>query len=132
MVNAERLGPPRPTISLRLFSEAFAPDGSSLVSAGYGNSRVLHHLAEALGWVNGGRLEQDHATSICFMGFRSALLEIYIADREKVRIELFDSEGRYLRDPAEIDRCYALCLQRETFGWKAACKRHVVLPWVGF
>lgn len=91
---------------------AFAPDGSVLITDGYGNSRVLQYTAEGTRlkeWgspgAGPGQFHLPHAIQV------STAEVIYVADRENGRIELFDLTGRYLRSFADVGRCYALRLE---------------------
>lgn len=91
---------------------AFAPDGSVFITDGYGNSRVLQYTAEGTKFkewgspgAGPGQFRLPHAIQVSTAGV------IYVADRENGRIELFDLAGRYLRNFADVGRCYALRLE---------------------
>ena len=91
---------------------AFAPDGDLFITDGYGNDRVLEYTADGTKvrqWgapgAGAGQFHLPHAIQVSSTGV------IYVADRENGRIELFDLSGRYLRDFADVGRCYALRLK---------------------
>lgn len=77
---------------------AFAPDGSVYISDGYGNSRVLKFSPEGkflLQWGKKGTAPGEfnlvHAVAVDQQG------QVYVADRNNARIQVFDESGRFLR-----------------------------------
>jgi len=80
---------------------AVAKDGSFYVSDGYGNSRVVKFSAEGkylFEWGTkgrgGGEFDIPHAIELDDRG------NVYVADRENGRIQVFDSNGTFLREAA--------------------------------
>lgn len=83
---------------------AVLPDGSFFVSDGYRNTRVAKFSPEGrflFQWGRPGRGEGEfntpHGIDVDAQG------QIYVADRENDRVQVFDAEGRFLRqikDPA--------------------------------
>jgi peptidylamidoglycolate lyase len=77
---------------------AIAADGSIYVADGYGNARVVKFSAEGsyqMEWggrgAAPGQFDVPHGIAIDSRG------ELYIADRGNARIQVFDGEGRFLR-----------------------------------
>jgi peptidylamidoglycolate lyase len=77
---------------------AIAKDGSFYVSDGYGNSRILKFSAQGkylLEWGKKGDKEAQfnipHGINLDYNG------NIYVADRENNRIEVFDPDGRFIK-----------------------------------
>ncbi len=77
---------------------AVAKDGSIYVSDGYGNSRIVKFSATGkyvLAWGNKGKgpgeFNIPHALELDDSG------NVYVADRENHRIQVFDGEGRFLQ-----------------------------------
>ena len=90
---------------------AFAPNGHVLITDGYGNARVLEYTAEGekvRDWghhgTGPGNFNLPHAIQVSRTG------AVYVADRENGRIEVFDLNGKFLRQFDEWGRCYALRL----------------------
>ena len=81
---------------------AVAADGSFYVSDGYGNSRVVKFSAEGkylFEWGRKGSSENEfdipHAIELDDKG------NVYVADRENHRIQLFDSNGKFIKQLAD-------------------------------
>jgi peptidylamidoglycolate lyase len=77
---------------------AIAKDGSFYVSDGYGNNRILKFSAEGkylLEWGKKGNKQGEfnlpHGISLDDKG------NVYVADRENNRIQIFDSNGKFLK-----------------------------------
>jgi len=77
---------------------AFAPSGEFYVSDGYGNSRVVKFSREGrylLSWgVRGtgpGQFNLPHSVAVDSRGL------VYVSDRENNRIQIFDPDGKFLR-----------------------------------
>ena len=77
---------------------AFTPNGDFFVSDGYGNSRVVKFNQEGkflLAWGKKGKGEGEfnlpHAVRLDSKG------QVYIADRENDRVQVFDQNGKFLR-----------------------------------
>jgi peptidylamidoglycolate lyase len=78
---------------------AIAKDGSFYISDGYGNSRVVKFSAEGkylLEWGKKGEgigeFDIPHSITLDENG------NVYVADRENKRIEVFNDKGRFLRE----------------------------------
>lgn len=76
---------------------AFAADGGIFVSDGYGNNRVVHYDAAGRfvrSWgvlgVERGSFSLPHSIAI------DSRDRVYVADRNNVRVQVFDREGRLL------------------------------------
>lgn len=76
---------------------AFAPNGDFYVGDGYGNSRVVKFSKDGkflLAWGKKGKAEGEfnlpHAVRLDSKG------NVYVADRENDRIQVFDAAGKYL------------------------------------
>ena len=77
---------------------AVTNDGSFYISDGYGNSRIIKFSAEGkylFEWGKKGNKESEfnipHGLDLDVSG------NVYVADRENNRIQVFDSSGRYLK-----------------------------------
>jgi hypothetical protein len=81
--------------------ERFGGGGAIWVADGYGSSLVHRfdkdgtHLAALSGEEGGGRFLCPHAVFIDRRGDKAP--ELYIADRENRRVQIYDLEGRYRR-----------------------------------
>lgn len=89
---------------------AFAANGDFYVSDGYGNSRVVKFSREGKflsAWgkkgTGPGEFNLPHAVQVDRQG------QVYVADRENNRIQIFDEQGRYLRQIEGLAP-YGLCL----------------------
>lgn len=77
---------------------AFTPSGDFYVSDGYGNSRVVKFSKEGrylLAWgkrgTGPGEFNTPHSIAVDSKG------QVYVSDRENNRIQLFDPNGKFLR-----------------------------------
>jgi DNA-binding beta-propeller fold protein YncE len=77
---------------------AFAPTGEVYVSDGYGNSRVVKFSREGkylMTWgkrgTGPGEFNTPHSVAVDSKG------EVYVSDRENNRIQVFDPNGKFLR-----------------------------------
>ena len=78
---------------------AVAPDGSFYVSDGYGNSRIVKFSQSGLyqfEWGNKGTQPGEfnipHAIDLDEKG------NVYVADRENKRVQMFDANGKFLKE----------------------------------
>ena len=78
---------------------AMAPDGCLFVSDGYGNSKVHKYSADGVllfGWgepgTGPGQFDLVHSVWV------DSDYHVYICDRENNRIQIFDGDGRFLRE----------------------------------
>lgn len=76
---------------------AFGPSGNAYVSDGYGNSRIVKFTARGAyltAWGKQGKgpgeFNAPHALAVDGQG------QVYVGDRENHRVQIFDSEGRFL------------------------------------
>ena len=76
---------------------AFAPDGDIFIADGYGNSRIVRldregNYKKAWGTlgVEPGNFSLPHAVAIDSKG------RVYVADRNNIRVQVFDADGRLL------------------------------------
>ena len=81
---------------------AVTDNGSFYVSDGYGNSRVIKFSADGkylFDWGKKGKSEGEfnipHAVSLDEKG------NVYVADRENKRVQVFDSTGKFLKQYAD-------------------------------
>ena len=78
---------------------AIANDGSSYVSDGYGNSRIIHFSAEGkylLEWGKKGssKTEFDTPHGLCLDDDEN----VYVADRENKRVQVFNPKGNFIKE----------------------------------
>ena len=78
---------------------AFGPDGSLYVADGYGNSRVVKYTPEGkyiTSWGSPGKgpgqFDTVHSVAIDSKG------TVFVSDRENNRIQVFDANGKYLKE----------------------------------
>lgn len=92
---------------------AVLPDGSFYVSDGYRNTRVMKFSAEGkflFQWGKRGKgpgeFNTPHAVAVDAEG------QVYVADRENDRVQVFDGQGRFLRQfkGEGIGRPYSVAL----------------------
>ena len=107
---------------------AFAPNGDFYVSDGYGNSRVVKFDKAGkylLAWGRKGAGEGDfnlpHAVRLDSKG------QVYVADRENKRIQVFDPGGNFLRQFANGVAPYGLFITPDDTVFVADGVAHEVL-----
>lgn len=89
----------------------FGPRGSVFVADGYRNARILEYTATGRlvrEWghpgTGPGEFQLPHSIVVDEAGI------IYVADRENGRVQLFDLEGRYLREWPKYGKTFSLAL----------------------
>jgi|SRR5579884_3082829 len=107
---------------------AFAPNGDFYVTDGYGNSRVVKFARDGrylLEWgtrgSGPGEFLLPHAVVLDAQG------RVYVADRESRRIEIFDSDGKFLRQWANIGAFSGLAMTGDQRIWAAGGGNVVLL-----
>lgn len=98
---------------------AFAPNGDFFVTDGYGNSRVVKYARDgvflkAWGRKGAGPGEFNLPHSAVVMGQR-----LLVADRENYRIQIFDLEGRFLEQWADLGSPWGLAVSPAGDLWMA-------------
>jgi peptidylamidoglycolate lyase len=92
---------------------AFASDGSIYVSDGYGNNRVAKFSSDGKFLFDWGHKGQDlgefdlpHSVAVDAQG------NVYVADRSNARIQVFDSNGKFLKawKSPELGRPWSLTI----------------------
>jgi DNA-binding beta-propeller fold protein YncE len=90
---------------------AFTPNGDFYVTDGYGNSRVVKFSRNGkyiLAWGKKGSAEGEfnlpHAIAIDSRGL------VYVADRENLRIQIFDAAGKFINQWKHVGRPIGLAL----------------------
>ncbi len=99
---------------------AIASDGSVFVADGYGNNRVVHFDAQgkyvkAWGKLGTGpdEFSLPHAIAI------DSKDRIYVADRNNVRIQIFNRDGQLIDSWANVIVPWGFCLTGEDHLWVA-------------
>ena len=107
---------------------AFAPNGDVYVSDGYGNSRVVKFdktgkflLAWGRKGAGEGQFNLPHAVRLDSKG------NVYVADRENQRIQVFDPVGKFLRQFANGVSPYGLFITQDDTLFVADGVAHKVL-----
>jgi len=97
---------------------AITPDGEVFVSDGYGNSRVVHFdkdgkFLKAWGKLGTGPGEFSivHAIALDSKG------KLYVADRNNVRVQVFDQSGKLLDQWRNLIVPWGLCVTRNDEIW---------------
>jgi DNA-binding beta-propeller fold protein YncE len=97
---------------------AVTPAGDIFVTDGYGNNRVVHLDRQGrfvkewgeLG-VKPGQFSQPHSIVVDSRG------RLYVADRNNVRIQVFDQAGKFLDEWREVVTPWGLCVTKEDDVW---------------
>ena len=99
---------------------AFAPNGDFYVTDGYGNSRVVKFSRDGrylFEWgtkgSGPGEFLLPHAAVLDAQG------RVYVADRENRRIEIFDANGKFLAQWANIGGFSGLAMTKDQRIWAA-------------
>lgn len=97
---------------------AFAPNGDIYVSDGYANERVVKYSANGkylLEWgkrgTGPGEFFLPHNVAVDGMG------RVYVTDRENRRIQVFDSNGKFLKQWQGVGGISALFITKEQQLW---------------
>jgi len=97
---------------------AFAPNGELIVTDGYGNDRVVRftrdgkYLGEFGKRGNGpGEFQLPHNAVVDAKGL------IYVSDRDNQRVEIFDSQGKYLRQWEHVGGVSSLIMTQDQHIW---------------
>jgi DNA-binding beta-propeller fold protein YncE len=97
---------------------AFAKNGDIYVADGYGNSRVVKfdrngNYIKAWGKFGAGigEFNLPHSVTVDNQG------RVYVADRENQRIQIFDSEGKFLQQWTGIGYPYGLLITPDQHIW---------------
>jgi len=103
---------------------AFAPNGELIVTDGYGNDRVVRFTKDgkylaAFGMRgNGpGQFQLPHNVVVDAKGL------IYVSDRDNQRIEIFDSQGKYLRQWEHVGALSSLIMTPDQHIWAGGVLR---------
>jgi DNA-binding beta-propeller fold protein YncE len=103
---------------------AFAPNGDIVVSDGYGNARIVRFSADGKFLSqfgqrgNGpGQFQLPHNVVIDATG------RIYVADRDNQRVEVFDSNGKYLSEWDHIGGVSSLVMTKDQHVWTGGVLR---------
>jgi sugar lactone lactonase YvrE len=106
----------------------FAPNGDFYVTDGYGNARVVKFSREGkylLEWgtrgSGPGEFQLPHAVVVDAQG------RVYVSDRENRRIEIFDANGKFLNQWANIGGFSGLAITSDQRIWAAGGDRVVLL-----
>lgn len=97
---------------------AFGPGGDLFVSDGYGNARVAKFRSDGTfvkAW--GGRGHRPGEFNLPHGIVADRRGRLLVADRNNTRIQIFDTEGRYLGQWANVALPWALCLTPANEVW---------------
>jgi DNA-binding beta-propeller fold protein YncE len=107
---------------------AFAPNGDFYITDGYGNSRVVKFSRDGrylFEWgtkgSGPGEFLLPHAVVLDQEG------RVYVADRENRRIEIFEPNGKFLREWTNIGGFSGLAMTKDQRIWAAGGDRVVLL-----
>jgi hypothetical protein len=100
---------------------AFAANGDFYVSDGYAGNRIVKYSRDGkylLEWgtrgTGQGQFELPHNLAVDAVG------KVYVADRETQRIEVFDSNGKFLTQWPTIEGISGLCMTKDQRLWAGA------------
>jgi len=103
---------------------AFAANGDFYVSDGYGNPRMVKYSREGkylLQWGtrgNGpGQFQLPHNVAVDAQG------RVYVTDRDNRRLEVFDSNGKFLKEWPDIGGVSALRMTKDQHIWTGGILR---------
>jgi DNA-binding beta-propeller fold protein YncE len=105
---------------------AFAPNAEIYVSDGYGNPRVVKYTREGkylLQWgtrgSGPGEFQLPHNVAVDAQG------RVYVTDRDNRRVEVFDSNGKFLDQWPEIGGVSALRITKDQRIWTGGVLREL-------
>jgi len=105
---------------------AFTPAGDFYVSDGYGNSRVVKFSREGkylLTWgqrgTGPGEFNTPHALAVDSSGL------VYVSDRENDRIQVFEADGKFVRQWTHLGATQGLCLTPNDDLWIITHRNHI-------
>jgi DNA-binding beta-propeller fold protein YncE len=100
---------------------AWAPNGDFYVSDGYGNSRVVKFTGQgkyikAFGkrGTGPGEFNLPHSVAVDAKG------QVYVADRENNRVQVFDADGKFLKQWPHLGSCQNLFITPNQELWAMA------------
>ncbi len=103
----------------------FAANGDFFVTDGYGNSRVVKFSAAGkylLAWgepgSGPGQFHLPHAVVVDASGW------VYVSDRENDRIQIFDSDGKFLKQWTHLGATQGMCLTPNEDLWIITHRNH--------
>ena len=105
---------------------AFAPNGDIYVSDGYGSARVVKYSADGkylLQWgkrgTGPGEFELPHNLVVDAHG------RVYVTDRSNLRIQIFDSQGKFLDQWKDIGSVSTLFMTKDQHIWTGGVLRNL-------
>ena len=105
---------------------AFAPNGDIYVSDGYGSARVVKYSADGkylLQWgkrgTGPGEFELPHNLVVDARG------RVYVTDRSNLRIQIFDSQGKFLDQWKDIGSVSTLFMTKDQHIWTGGVLRNL-------
>ncbi|MCL4401369.1 MAG: peptidyl-alpha-hydroxyglycine alpha-amidating lyase family protein [Acidobacteria bacterium] len=104
----------------------FAPSGEFYVSDGYGNSRVVKFSAEGkylLSWGKRGAGPGEFNTPHVVVADPKGTL--YVSDRENDRIQIFDRDGKFLRQWTHLGATQGMRLTARGELWIITHRNHI-------
>jgi DNA-binding beta-propeller fold protein YncE len=90
---------------------AWDPAGNSFISDGYGNSRVAKvdkYGAWVTAWGQRGKAPGEFNTPHSIA--TDAKGNVYVADRGNRRIQVFDGDGKFLKEWTNVEAPWAICI----------------------
>lgn len=101
---------------------AFTPAGDVFVSDGYGNARVVHYNAEGKFVQAWGKLGSAVGEfSIPHAIVRDSQGRLYVADRNNVRVQVFDAQGQFLAQWQNLIVPWGLWITPQDEVWICGC-----------